>query len=99
MSLRFRKGAGAAILRFAAYRSRSGPTYRFEQVTTATRGPWDAVTDNPALILQNRYDPATPYEGAVEPFDIIDENGEPVSVEANVIYDAVILDIIEVPLE
>lgn len=28
-------------------------------------GPWDAVTANPVLVVENTYDPATRYEGAV----------------------------------
>ena len=28
-------------------------------------GPWTAQTANPVLIIGNRFDPATPYQGAV----------------------------------
>ncbi len=34
-------------------------------------GPWDHVTSNPVLVVNNLYDPATRYEGALQVHDLL----------------------------
>ncbi|WP_067675974.1 alpha/beta hydrolase [Nocardia miyunensis] len=53
---------------FAAVRAYETSPCAFWQASSTDRytGPWDIHTANPALLLNNRFDPATPLPGAID---------------------------------